>query len=66
MATTVRRIEAGLEKRNLRQYVQAIERNPATPGEVVVWAGGGYPVSSVREVVAIAQALRDETLDVYL
>lgn len=33
----------------------AIEDNPATPGEVVLWGGGGTPVYSVREALKEAR-----------
>ena len=58
MATTVKRVEAALEKRGLRAYIQAIERNPATPGEVIVWSGGGHLVYTCREAVELAKRVK--------
>ena len=53
-------IEQALKREGLRNEVDAIEQNPATPGEVVLWCGGGHPVYSVREAVAFARTLRQE------
>lgn len=56
------RIEAALIREGLRGAVDAVEPNPATPGEVVLWLGGmGHPVYSVREALTVVrQALADE------
>ena len=60
MATTVKRIEAALRRENLRHYVESIERNPQTRGEVVVWAGGsGTPVYSVAEALGLARSIAE-------
>ena len=56
MATRVSRVIAALERKGLRGEFDAIEQHG---GEVVLWAAGGYPVSSVREALDLAQARRD-------
>jgi len=55
MATTAEKVENALEREGLRYLFSAIENNPATPGEVVLWAGGGTPVYSVREALKEAR-----------
>ena len=52
--TTTKRVEAALVRRGLRQHFSAIERNRATPGEVVLWPHG-KPVYSCRQAVEFAR-----------
>ena len=59
MATKANCVEVALQARGLRGYVDAIDNNPNNPGEVVLWAGMGYPVHSVREAIALVRAWRD-------
>ena len=60
MATTIKRVTAALEQENLRQYVDAIEQNG---DEVVLWAGNGHPVTSVKDALAFARDIRDDVCD---
>ena len=62
MATTVKAVKEALENRGLAHLFDAIDSNPATPAEVVLWAGGGRPVYSVREAVEYAQQVEAEEL----
>ncbi len=56
MSAKLRRIEAALEREGLRSYVDAIDDNPATRGEVVLWISGvGVAVYSVREATKKAR-----------
>jgi len=57
MGTRAKRVDAALRREGLRHCVDAIENNPATHGEVVMWSGMGYPVYSVKEAVKKARAL---------
>lgn len=57
MGTTVKRVEEALKREGLRHCVDAIERNPATPGEVVMWSGVGHPVYSVKGAIKEARKL---------
>jgi hypothetical protein len=59
MGTTVKRVEQALDREGLRSEFDAVQRNPQTHGEVVCWAGGGHPVSSVKDALRIARELRD-------
>lgn len=52
---TAKEIESALIDAGFRQYVDAIEDNHATPGEVVLWAGSGTPVYSVAEAIEFAR-----------
>jgi hypothetical protein len=47
------RIEAALEREGLRYTCDAIDRGH--DGEVVLWAGVGHPVRSVREALEWAR-----------
>ena len=60
--TNKSKVEAALRRKNLRQYVQAIDCNGyATPGEVVLWIDGmGHPVYSVRRATALVQRIADD------
>ncbi len=59
MATTAKEVEEALREEGLRRQFDAIDDNPATPGEVVLWAGGGTPVYSVDEALRIARKLNE-------
>lgn len=57
--TSAGRVAAALKAQGFGGF--GVEANPATPGEVVVWAYGvGYPVYSVRAAVDIARSARAE------
>ena len=54
------KIEAALIRKNLRHLVDAIERNHATPGEVVLWIDGmGHPVYSVAQAIALVRKIME-------
>jgi len=54
------RIETALQTAGTRYRVDAIDDNPGSPGEVVLWIdGAGRPVYSVREARAlVAEVIR--------
>lgn len=57
MKTNAKKIESALSTQGLRSAVNAIENNPSTPGEVVLWIGGaGVPVYTVEQAIAAACA----------
>ncbi len=45
------RIEAALNRKGLRNRIGAIDQGQ--DGEVILWAGAGYPVRSVKEALAL-------------
>lgn len=54
--TSKSKIEQSLSNHGLRDFVGAIESNPGTPGEVVLWIdGAGVPVYSIRQAVQVVR-----------
>lgn len=61
MATTAAEVIEALKEAGLRRQFDAIDDNPATPGEVVLWAGSGRPVYSVEQALKIAREAAAES-----
>lgn len=63
MATTAAEVIEALKEAGLRRQFDAIDDNPATPGEVVLWAGHGTPVYSVEQALRIARERNEPQYD---